>query len=73
MIAALRGHVPDSYFDATASAGFIGAHPAFPPDLKLGLDIDAQGPARGVMLAAVDADGEAGLVGRGVSPWPALL
>lgn len=70
MIAALRGYVSDSYFDATASAGFIGAHPAFPPDLKLGLDIDAQGPARGVMLAAVDADGEAGLVGRGVSPWP---
>jgi hypothetical protein len=52
----------------TASAGFIGAHPAFPPDLKLGLDIDAKGPARGVMLAAVDADG--GLVGRGVAPWP---
>jgi hypothetical protein len=73
MIAALRGHVSDSYFDATASAAFIGAHPAFPPDLKLGLDIDAQGPARGVMLAAVDADGEAGLVGRGVSPWPPLL
>jgi hypothetical protein len=42
------------------------AHPAFPPDLKLGLDIDAKGPARGAMLAAVDA----GLVGRGVAPWP---
>ncbi len=72
MIAALRGHVPDSYFDATASTGFIGAHPAFPSDLKLGLDIDAQGPAHGVMLAAVDADGEAGLVGRGVAPWPTI-
>lgn len=73
MIAALRGHVPDSYFDATASAAFMGAHPSFPPDLKLGLDIDAVGPARGVMLAAIDADGEAGLVGRGISPWPTSL
>lgn len=72
MIAALRGHVPDSYFDATASAGFIGAHPAFPPDLKLGFDCDAQGSVHGVMLAAVDADGKAGLVGRGVAPWPAM-
>jgi hypothetical protein len=71
MIAALRGYVPDSYFEAAASAGFIGAHPAFPADLRLGLDIDAQGPVRGVMLAAVDADGEAGLVGCGVAPWPA--
>ncbi|KQZ01482.1 hypothetical protein ASD45_11945 [Pseudolabrys sp. Root1462] len=70
MIAVLRGHVPESYFDATASTAFIGSHPAFPLDLKLGLDIDATGPARGVMLAAVDADGEAGLVGRGISPWP---
>ena len=50
--------------------GSSGAHPAFPPDLKLGLDIDASGPVHGVMLAAVDADGEAGLVGRGVAPWP---
>lgn len=73
MIAALRGHVPDGYFDATASDAFIGAHPAFPPDLKLGLDIDAEGPARGVMLAAIDACGEAGLVGRGISPWPTPL
>lgn len=72
MIAALRGHVPDGYFEVTASAGFIGAHPAFPSDIKLGLDIDAQGPVRGVMLAAVDAEGEAGLVGRGVAPWPAI-
>lgn len=72
MIEVLRGHVPDSYFDAAASAAFIGAHPAFPRDLKLGLDIDAEGSARGVMLAAIDADGEAGLVGRGISPWPTL-
>jgi len=72
MIAALRGQVPDSYFEATASEGFIGAHPAFPPGLKLGLDIDAQGPVRGVMLAAIDAEGDAGLVGRGVAPWPAM-
>jgi hypothetical protein len=73
MIAALRGHVPDAYFEATASAGFIGAHPAFPPDLRFGLDIDAAAAVRGVMLAAVDAEGEAGLVGRGVAPWPSQL
>ena len=70
MIAALRGAVDDSYFTATASTRFVGPHPAFPSDLNLGLDIDAQGPLHGVMLAAVDADGEAGLVGRGVAPWP---
>jgi hypothetical protein len=73
MIAALRGHIPDSYFEVTASAPFIGPHPRFPPDLKLGLDVSAsaQGP-HGVMLAAVDEQGEAGLVGRGVAPWPAM-
>lgn len=72
MIAALRGHVPDAYFETTASASFIGPHPAFAQDLWLGLDIDAQGPVRGVMLAAIDAEGEAGLVGRGIAPWPAM-
>lgn len=70
MVAALRGLVDDSYFTAMASTRFFGAHPAFPSDLNLGLDIDARGPRHGVMLAAVDAEGEAGLVGRGVAPWP---
>ena len=30
MIAALRGHIPDAYFETAASSAFIGAHPAFP-------------------------------------------
>ena len=71
MVTALRGHVPDEYFDAAASRPFIGAHPAFPPDLALCLDIDRAAPVRGVMLAAIDAAGDAGLIGRGVAPWPA--
>ncbi len=70
MMAALKGHVPDGYFTEAASAPFIGPHPAFPPDLKFGLDLGRETPLRGVMLAALDADGEAGLAGRGVAPWP---
>lgn len=70
IIAALRGSVDDGYFTVSASAGFIGPHPAFPSGLRLGLDIDHRGSLHGVMLAAVDADGEAGLIGRGVAPWP---
>ena len=70
MVAALRGHVSEAYFGEAASAPFLGAHPAFPSDLKLGLDVDHAEPVRGVMLAALDAAGEAGLVGRGVAPWP---
>jgi hypothetical protein len=69
MMAALRGHVPSAYFESAASTPFIGAHPAFPSDLALCLDIDRTGPVRGVMLGAIDADGEAGLIGRGIAPW----
>lgn len=69
MIAALREHVPPGYFESEASAPFVGAHPAFPPDLALCLDIDRIGPVRGVLLAAIDAEGEAGLIGRGIAPW----
>ncbi|MDP2410291.1 MAG: DUF1116 domain-containing protein [Pseudolabrys sp.] len=71
MVTALRGHVPDEYFESAASRPFIGTHPAFPPDLSLCLDIDRAEPVRGVILAAIDAEGEAGLIGRGVAPWPA--
>lgn len=70
MTAALKGHVAETYFGEAASAPFLGPHPAFPSDLRLGLDIDQDAPLRGVMLAALDAEGEAGLVGRGVAPWP---
>jgi hypothetical protein len=70
MVAALRGHVPDAYFSEAVSAPFLGAHPMFPPDLRLGLHVDHAKPVRGVMLAAIDAEGEAGLVGRGIAPWP---
>ena len=70
MMEALRGRVPDDYFGAPASTPFLGAHPAFPPDLRLGLDIDRASPVRGVMLAALDAEGKAGLAGRGIAPWP---
>ena len=70
MMAALRGHVSDAYFADTASEPFLGHHPAFPSDLRLGLDIAHATPVRGIMLAALDADGEAGLVGRGIAPWP---
>jgi hypothetical protein len=69
MIAALRGHVPPGYFENAASAPFIGPHPAFPPDLAVCLDIDRAAPIRGILLGAIDADGEAGLIGRGIAPW----
>lgn len=72
MMAALRGHVPEAYFTAAASDPFLDAHPAFPSDLRLGLDATRAAPLRGVMLAALDAAGEAGLVGRGIAPWPAM-
>jgi len=72
LVDALRGHVPEAFFTPAASVGFLGAHPAFPPDLRLGLDIDAVGPGHGIMLAALDADGEIGLAGRGIAPWPAI-
>jgi len=70
MIEALRGHVAEVYFTPAASEPFLGCHPAFPSDLKLGLDIGSAAPVRGVMLAAIDAAGETGLIGRGVAPWP---
>jgi hypothetical protein len=69
MIAALSGHVPSDYFENAASAPFIGAHPAFPPDLAVCLDVDRAAPIRGILLGAIDADGEAGLIGRGIAPW----
>lgn len=69
---ALRAHVPASFLTSEASASFLGPHPAFPPDLRLGLDIEAVGTGHGVMLAALDADGEIGLAGRGIAPWPAI-
>jgi hypothetical protein len=69
MIAALREQVPPGYFESAASAPFVGAHPAFPPDLALCLDVDRPAPVRGVLLAAIDADGEAGLIGRGIASW----
>jgi hypothetical protein len=69
MIAALRGHVPAGYFENAASAPFVGAHPAFPPDLAVCLDADRAAPIRGILLGAIDADGEAGLIGRGIAPW----
>jgi len=72
LMEALRGHGADLYFTAAASTPFLGAHPAFPADLHVGLGIDRAMPARGVMLAALDAAGEKGLIGRGVSPWPIL-
>ncbi len=70
MAVALRGHVDERWFTPVASEAFIGAHPAFPTDLRLGLDLARTAPLRGIMLAALDADGEAGLIGRGIAPWP---
>jgi len=72
MMDALRGHGADAYFTAAASAPFLGAHPAFPADMRVGLDITRAEPVRGVMLAALDAAGDKGLIGRGVAPWPTV-
>jgi len=70
MIAALRGHVDDVWFTPAVSAPFLGGHPVFTADLKLGLSVTCAKPVRGVMLAALDAAGDKGLIGRGIAPWP---
>ena len=67
----LRGHVDPAFFTPAAHEAFIGPHPALPQDVRLGLDLTRTRACLGIMLAILDADGEVGLIGRGVSPWPA--
>ncbi len=67
----LKGHVDAAFFTPAAHEAFIGPHPALPQDVRLGLDLTRTRACLGIMLAILDADGEVGLIGRGIAPWPA--
>ncbi|WCT73090.1 DUF1116 domain-containing protein [Sphingomonas naphthae] len=57
--ASLEGHI-----DETGSHHFLRPHPAFPPDLKLGLKLSGETTPVSAILAILDASG--GLIGRGI-------
>lgn len=67
----LREHIPAAYAGPEAHGAYLGSHPAFPyPGLKLGLDLNQPRDCLGIMLGMVEETGTAGLIGRGVAPWP---
>lgn len=67
---AFRDHADPAFLTPGAHDAFIGPHPAFPADIRLGLDPTRPRACLGVMLGALDARGEHGLIGRGIAPWP---
>ena len=68
---ALEGHVDAAFFTDAAHEAFIGPHPRLgQSSLRVGLDLTCPRPCLGVMLGIVEATGTAGLIGRGVAPWP---
>jgi Protein of unknown function (DUF1116) len=72
MVAALGDAAPAVCAGLHAHDAFVGGHPLLPFEgLKLGLDLDSPSARPGVILAILDAAGDAGLIGRGVAPWPA--
>jgi hypothetical protein len=71
MLAMLGESAPAVRFGPQAHDAFVGLHPLLPFEaLKLGLDLDSPAARPGVILAMLDAEGRAGLIGRGVAPWP---
>ena len=71
MLATLGECAPALSFGPQAHDAFVGLHPLLPFEgLRLGLDLDSPAAHPGVILAMLDADGRAGLIGRGVAPWP---
>ncbi|RAI03543.1 hypothetical protein DLJ53_03360 [Acuticoccus sediminis] len=73
LVTAYRGLADPAYETASAHAPFRFAHPDLPFEgLALGLDLAriADAPVLGVQLAALDAHGEKGIIGRGIAPWP---
>ncbi|GAB5378137.1 MAG: hypothetical protein AcusKO_45990 [Acuticoccus sp.] len=68
---ALGEHAAPAFRDGRAQDPFIGPHPALPEGIAVGLDLSRPRTALGVMLGMVEARGEAGLIGRGIAPWPA--
>lgn len=71
LIEALAPFHPAAAFETQASAAFVGAHPLLPPDIRVGLRAEQIGHHPGIILAMLDATGEAGLIGRGIARWPA--
>lgn len=70
LIEALAPFHASATFDGQASAGFVGTHPHFPPDIRVGLRAASIAQHPGIILAMLDADGRSGLIGRGIAPWP---
>lgn len=66
----LAAHVDPVFLTAAAHRPFLAAHPALPATVRVGLAPDGAAGPLGVMLAILDAEGRAGLIGRGVAPWP---
>ena len=66
-----RDHVHPDYFTPAAHAPFIGPHPALSDQsVHVGLDLTRPRTCLGINLGMVESTGKAGLIGRGVSPWP---
>jgi len=68
--AALAPFHDESAFALQASAAFSGPHPVFPADIRVGLRSVDLWRHPGIMLGMLDMTGDAGLIGRGLAPWP---
>ncbi len=69
--AALADHVDPAFFTDKAHLPFVGPHPGLPEGVRVGLDLGRERICLGVMLGMVESAGHAGLIGRGIAPWPA--
>lgn len=69
------GEIDAGFFSERAHDAYVLEHPALGQSgLRIGLDLDrltdAPETVLGIMLGMVEASGQAGLIGRGVAPWP---
>jgi len=67
---ALEDHVDPAFFDDKAHLPFLGPHSGLPEGVAVGLDLGRERIVLGIMLGMVEAAGQAGLIGRGIAPWP---
>ena len=70
LFSAMLEYVDPAFDTKEAHLPFVGPHPALPDGVRVGLDLARERICLGVMLGMVDAGGHAGLIGRGVAPWP---
>jgi hypothetical protein len=66
----LKSFVDPAFLSEAAHDAFIGPHPDLPSDIRLGLDLTRPRACLGIMLGMLDETGKAGLIGRGIAPWP---